>query len=194
MNTEQMRARWYSVSKDGVATLCVDEADAIETAAESQQMYPRNGPYRAVQMVPLPHPQEPARVGGVPMSDERIDHIADLVVKGMPDGIQGFLKSWGWRQFARAILADCAGHYAAPQAPADVVRDAERYRWLRSWLTSVGLLACELGQMNPGEKVENWWLLYPPYGINKTVLFLGHGKSDDAAIDAAMSTKAGEKV
>lgn len=42
-----------------------------------------------------------------PLTDERIDYIADVVVKGMPDGIQGFMRSWGWRQFARAILEDC---------------------------------------------------------------------------------------
>lgn len=42
-----------------------------------------------------------------PLTDERIDYIADVVVKGMPDGLQGFMKSWGWRQFARAILEDC---------------------------------------------------------------------------------------
>lgn len=51
------------------------------------------------------------------LTDERIDHIADLVVKGMPEGISGFCKSWGWRQFARAVLADCAGHTTHP-APA----------------------------------------------------------------------------
>lgn len=47
------------------------------------------------------------------LSDERIDFIADTLVKGMPDGIRGFCTTWGWRQFARALLADCAGHYAA---------------------------------------------------------------------------------
>lgn len=57
----------------------------------------------------------------IEMSDERIDHIAELVVKGMPEGIQGFMKSWGWRQFARALLADCAGHVAAQPAAAQPV-------------------------------------------------------------------------
>ena len=51
---------------------------------------------------------------GEALSDERIDHIADIVARGMPDGISGFCKSWGYRQFARALLEDCAGHYAAP--------------------------------------------------------------------------------
>lgn len=60
-----------------------------------------------------PHEQAPKE-----LTDERIDNIADLVVKGMPEGISGFCKSWGWRQFARAILDDCRGHWRAQeQAP-----------------------------------------------------------------------------
>lgn len=36
-----------------------------------------------------------------PLTNERIDKIAE----GMPGGIDGFLKGWGWRQFARAVEA-----------------------------------------------------------------------------------------
>ena len=36
----------------------------------------------------------------LPLSDEQIDAIAD----GMPGGLGGFLKTWGWRQFARKII------------------------------------------------------------------------------------------
>ena len=43
--------RWYCLSADGAATLCVDEEDAKEVAAESWVMYPQNAPYRAAQMV-----------------------------------------------------------------------------------------------------------------------------------------------
>ena len=35
-----------------------------------------------------------------PLTNEQIDKIAE----GMPGGIDGFLKGWGWRQFARAVL------------------------------------------------------------------------------------------
>ena len=56
-----------------------------------------------------------------PLSDDRIDYIADVVVKGMPEGISGFCRSWGWRQFARAILEDCGVRSAPPaSAPAAV--------------------------------------------------------------------------
>ena len=44
------------------------------------------------------------------ITDAEIDRIAE----SMPGGLDGFLKAWGWRQFARAILQ------AAPPAPAAV--------------------------------------------------------------------------
>lgn len=64
---------------------------------------------------------------GQEISDERIDYIAELVVKGMPEGIQGFCKSWGWRQFARALLGDCRGHYRAPEV-AETASSAQDHR------------------------------------------------------------------
>ena len=48
-------ARWYCLSREGMATLCTDEEDAKEVAAESFVLYPQNGPYRAVQMVDSAH-------------------------------------------------------------------------------------------------------------------------------------------
>jgi hypothetical protein len=41
------------------------------------------------------------------LGDAWIDEIADFVVKGMPEGIRGFMREWGWRQFARALLDAC---------------------------------------------------------------------------------------
>ena len=38
------------------------------------------------------------------LTDEQIDAIAN----GMPGGLDGFLKGWGWRQFARAVI-DASG-------------------------------------------------------------------------------------
>ena len=43
-------ARWYCVSRDGLATLCLDESDAREMAAECTRDFPRQAPYRAVLM------------------------------------------------------------------------------------------------------------------------------------------------
>ena len=44
--------RWYFVTNDGAATLCVDEADARESAAEADIAFPHMAPHRAVQLVP----------------------------------------------------------------------------------------------------------------------------------------------
>lgn len=44
--------RWYFVANGGAATLCVDEADARESAAEADIAFPRMAPHRAVQLVP----------------------------------------------------------------------------------------------------------------------------------------------
>ena len=44
--------RWYFVANDVAATLCVDEADARESAAEADIAFPRMAPHRAVQLVP----------------------------------------------------------------------------------------------------------------------------------------------
>lgn len=62
-----------------------------------------------------------------PLTDERIDFIAETIVKGMPEGVQGFCKSWGWRHFARALLEDCAGHYRARQPLTDEQIDDLRF-------------------------------------------------------------------
>lgn len=50
------------------------------------------------------------------MPADRIDRIADLVVKGMPEGLRGFQRTWGWRQFARALLDVCATSNATAEA------------------------------------------------------------------------------
>jgi hypothetical protein len=55
----------------------------------------------------------------IELSDERINRIAELVVKGMPEGLKGFMKYWGWQQFAKALLQDCAGHYAVQKPLTD---------------------------------------------------------------------------
>lgn len=56
--------------------------DAIAAVEEVEQRYT--------------HPQPPRQ----PLTDEQIDAIADA----MPGGLEGFMKWWGWRQFARAVI------------------------------------------------------------------------------------------
>lgn len=49
-------------------------------------------------LYPAPQPTQ-AQAGAVPLTDEQIGAVAD----GMPGGSGGFLKTWGWYQFARAV-------------------------------------------------------------------------------------------
>lgn len=41
------------------------------------------------------------------LGEDRIDKIADFTVRGMEDGIRGFMKTWGWQQFSRELLKAC---------------------------------------------------------------------------------------
>ncbi len=50
--TVASKGRWYVLSGDGMATLCADEDDAKEVAADADLSYPRMAPHRAVQLVP----------------------------------------------------------------------------------------------------------------------------------------------
>lgn len=49
--TQKTELRWYCVSKDGAATLCANQADANQNAKLADEMWPRLGPHRAVQLV-----------------------------------------------------------------------------------------------------------------------------------------------
>lgn len=46
-------ARWYCVNNFGMATLAVDKEDAEKTARDSDTLFPRHAPHRAVQLVEL---------------------------------------------------------------------------------------------------------------------------------------------
>lgn len=48
---DETKYRWYMVNKDGIVTLCADQADAEREAKDSQEIWPHMGPYRAVQLV-----------------------------------------------------------------------------------------------------------------------------------------------
>ncbi|HCE28450.1 MAG TPA: hypothetical protein DET46_06515 [Comamonadaceae bacterium] len=50
----EMVGRWYMVTQDGAATLCVDREDAEAEARKADREWPRNGPHRAVRLVESP--------------------------------------------------------------------------------------------------------------------------------------------
>ena len=48
---DETQSRWYMVNKDGMCTLCADQADAEQAAVEAQDVWPHMGPHRAVRLV-----------------------------------------------------------------------------------------------------------------------------------------------
>jgi hypothetical protein len=59
---DKLPARWYCVSHKGMATLCLSEYDARETATESDALFPQSAPHIAVELAPAAAlPQEPAQ-------------------------------------------------------------------------------------------------------------------------------------
>lgn len=45
-----MPDRWYCVSRDGLATLCLNERNARQMVVECERDYPRQAPYRAAML------------------------------------------------------------------------------------------------------------------------------------------------
>ena len=66
-------------------------------------------------------------------------------------------------------------------------RDAERYRWLLKWLVWRGLLSLERCRIDSPASYGDWWILRKPKVIEAGAV--GYGKTEDAAIDAAMEDK-----
>ena len=50
--TEAENGNWYVVNRDGMVTLCADQADAEQEAKDAQEVWPHMGPHRAVQLAP----------------------------------------------------------------------------------------------------------------------------------------------
>jgi len=48
---ETLQSRCYMANKDGMVTLCADQADAEQEAKDSQELWPHMGPHRAVRLV-----------------------------------------------------------------------------------------------------------------------------------------------
>ena len=107
----------YTVATMEVSSEAFDEISAKLRAAGYDHCFDEAG---LVDMTHIGLVRGAREAKPIELTNERIDNIADLVVKGMPEGIQGFLKSWGWRQFARAVLEDCRGHVAVSPALAEM--------------------------------------------------------------------------
>lgn len=76
MTTDNIPPRWYFITKDGAATLCVDEYDARQNVIDADILYPNNAPHTAVQLAPV-QPAMPA--------DEWLNELAHLLGRyGLP--------------------------------------------------------------------------------------------------------------
>lgn len=88
------------------------------------------------------------------------------------------LREYG-RQRVQAALESTAAELEALR------KDAERYRWLLDWLNDHNLLRVEYCQIDKPDTLGDWWVLREPYLVGSHVAY---GKTEDAAIDAALST------
>jgi hypothetical protein len=94
--SDTLPPRWYVVDRDGLATLCKDEEDAKNTAADVRVAFPRRRPYRAVLL------------GDVAAERERCAKLCDAVAV---DDMTGY-----------GIASDCANKIRATPcttAPSD---------------------------------------------------------------------------
>ena len=73
-------AHWYCLASNGIATLCVDMADAANTAKMCDEQYPKYAPHRAVML------------GDVAAERER---CAKLVESMDTTGHDGFIETTG---------------------------------------------------------------------------------------------------
>lgn len=122
--------RWYMLNKMGMATLCLSEKDAKKEARAMDMAWPHMGPHRAVQLVeaadveamraalakPQTAPQQEAQepVGWNSLTDED----RERAMNSMPGMLEGFMKTWGWLHFAKAIEAICREKNAQPSPAA----------------------------------------------------------------------------
>lgn len=76
-------ARWYVVSRDGLATLCASERNANEMVAECTRDYPRQAPYSAVLMGDVA--AEMAALSGLADAVEHERNNADILLQQVQD-------------------------------------------------------------------------------------------------------------
>jgi len=102
--------RWYMVNKDGMATLCTDQADAEKEAVDAQSVWPHMGPHRAVRLVEA--------------SFTAAD-MATAAADGFRDGAAEVAKLRGQRAVLCSLLRECMPVIdALMQMPGDDDSDA----------------------------------------------------------------------
>ena len=108
--TESQIGRWYMVTKDGAATLCVDQKDAEFEAKDADAAWPEFSPHRAVQLVEA--------------SFEAAD-MATAAADGFRSAAAMVAKLKGERMVLCALLGECLPVIdALMQMPGDDASDA----------------------------------------------------------------------
>lgn len=105
-------ARWYSVSRDGRATLCKDKADAQETAGQCDKFWPLGRPHRATLLC-----EQDALDAEVAAKQSAIDMLNTMNDSAMAD-----------IERLRAVLRECQSHLACNAVTDDLVALYERVR------------------------------------------------------------------
>ncbi|MCG3783285.1 ead/Ea22-like family protein [Delftia acidovorans] len=105
-------AQFYAAANPGAVLALLDRVAELEArlvteaSATAEHKLRADQPAQQHRMQAQMHAQATQQLAELearkplPLSDEQIDAIAD----GMPGGLGGFMKTWGWRQFARKIL------------------------------------------------------------------------------------------
>lgn len=101
-----------------------DRAESIVAMIGQLAVLPREEALARVREVVAKHEQAP--------QDEPSDEEIDAIAASMPDGAGGMLKQWGYRQFARALLARYGTQPAA---------SAEYSQFLTDVMTAAGLVS-----------------------------------------------------
>ena len=90
--SEQEPYAWHYTNNGGASAWHMGPSNRLDADMDAAKAYPK-----VHRVTPLYTQPQPPRQ---PLTDKHIDAIAE----SMPGGLDGFLKGWGWRQFARAIL------------------------------------------------------------------------------------------
>ena len=162
--------RWYFVSNDGVATLCVDEADARESASEADIAFPRMAPHRAVQLVPADQLAEAQREA-VTLAQ----YLYNACYSHEPDYASGKVK-WEPCDTPAGVITQIDNMVAGVRAKlAEAQRDSERLDWMIEQRAYV---------VSDPDCCDGYWLNYPRKDGTLWTQATEH-ETPRAAIDAA---------
>jgi len=94
----EMAGRWYMVTLDGAATLCVDREDAEAEARKADREWPRNGPHRAVQLVEASFEAADMAAAAAQGFRDGVASVAASAGELTPAHIKAMERAWQWME------------------------------------------------------------------------------------------------